>query len=87
MFKNRDSCPSFIILEILEDNIRAFIYQYKEGKLNIVKKILTEEEHQGDQGDHDEHVENVEHAEHGEPEHETNAGGETETAEAVEEQE
>ncbi len=33
-------------MEILEDNIRAFIYQYKEGKLNIVKKILTETETQ-----------------------------------------
>lgn len=37
-----DSCPSFIILEILEDNIRAFVYQYREGKLKISKEILTD---------------------------------------------
>jgi len=34
--------PSFILLEILGDNIRAFIYEYKGGKVHITKGSLTD---------------------------------------------
>jgi len=37
-----ESYPSFVILEILEEDIRAFIYHYKDGELIYDKQILTE---------------------------------------------
>jgi len=37
-----ESVPSFVILEILEEDIRAFIYHYKDGELIYDKQILTE---------------------------------------------
>jgi len=39
---NAESYPSFVILEILEEDIRAFIYHYKDGELIYDKQILTE---------------------------------------------
>jgi len=34
--------PSFILLEILGENIKAFIYEYKGGKVHIAKGSLTD---------------------------------------------
>jgi hypothetical protein len=38
----REPNPSFILLEILGDSIRAFIYEYKGGKVQITKGSLKD---------------------------------------------
>ena len=32
--------PSFVILEILGANVKAYAYQYREGKLKVTKEQL-----------------------------------------------